>query len=501
MAGWDTLPNLLRQELVQRAEEGALIADLEARIRAALPAADDAELDALYDELMARPVVADFPYVEPSDLPAIRGERPSGPPLGPDGTPLRPVSDRAGGLPLRPVSDRAGDTPLGPVSDRAGGTPTYDKFLGAWLGRCAGCALGKPLETGVFMGGGAGNPGWKNALLWFQGADAYPITGYTPGRSAASALFGPDLALPCPKSQAENIRFIESDDDIRYTVLGLTLLEAKGRAWDTWDMGQHWHSHLTYSQVCTAETQAYLNFARVTSHSERWEGQRPADWRQRIEWVRTYRNPYREWIGAQIRADGLAYGAAGQPELAAEFAWRDASLSHVANGIYGEMFVAAMIAAAFVEEDIERIVAIGLSEIPRRSRLAQDIGQAVEIAHGAKTQVELVERIWGAFCHYHPVHTNNNASLVTAALIFARGDFETAITTAVLGGWDTDCNGATVGSIMGARLGASALPDRWIAPLHDTLYAEVTGFHPIAISECARRSEAVYRRMVETNMP
>jgi ADP-ribosylglycohydrolase len=93
------------------------------------------------------------------------------------------------------------------------------------------------------------------------------------------------------------------------------------------------------------------------------------------------------------------------------------------------------------------------------------------------------------------VHTNNNAALVTAALIFARGDFEQAIATAVLGGWDTDCNGATVGSIMGALLGASALPRRWIMPLNDTLYAEVIGFHPIAISECARRSYEAFRKL------
>ena len=48
---------------------------------------------------------------------------------------------------------------------------------------------------------------------------------------------------------------------------------------------------------------------------------------------------------------------------------------------------------------------------------------------------------------------------------------------------------------MGARLGAQALPENWTAPLNDTLYAAVTGFHPIAISECARRSEAVWHRL------
>ncbi|MDF2723830.1 MAG: crystallin, partial [Paenibacillus sp.] len=164
----------------------------------------------------------------------------------------------------------------------------------------------------------------------------------------------------------------------------------------------------------------------------------------------------------------------------------------------GEMFCAAMIAAAFVESDPERIVRIGLSEIPRNCRLAHDIEQAISIAKDAKDQVELVDRIWEAFKHYHPVHTNNNAALVAASIIFAKGDFETAIATSVLGGWDTDCNGATVGSIMGAALGASQLPASWIQPLNDTLYADMTDFHPIAISECATRTYNVFRSIRAT---
>ncbi|MGE5223681.1 MAG: ADP-ribosylglycohydrolase family protein, partial [Omnitrophica WOR_2 bacterium] len=284
----------------------------------------------------------------------------------------------------------------------------------------------------------------------------------------------------------------ESDDDIRYTVLGLTLLEENGLAFDSWDMGRHWQRYLSLGQVFTAERRAYLNLALALPSDDT---QKPADWQRRVEWIRTYRNPYREWIGAQIRADGLAYAVAGDPDLATELAWRDASLSHVKNGIYGEMFAAGMIAAAFIEDDTERIVAAGLSQIPRHSRLAEDITEAVTIARQSQSQLELVESLWEAFDHYHPVHTNNNAALVAAALIYAQGNFETAITTAVLGGWDTDCNGASVGSVMGAKLGAADLPARWTQPLHDTLYADIPGFHPIPISECARRSQAVFDRV------
>lgn len=456
MAGWVSLMKLVKEEVRQRGEEGCSVEGWAERIEAA--GENERELMRIYESLAELTVRGDFPYAEPSELDEIRALRPDGPRLMPRRLP-------------EPV--------------------WRDKFGGAWLGRCAGCALGKPLESGPFMGGSEGRAGWENVRLWFEGADAWPIRGYTPAFSAARDKYGLHID-PLGKSLRENIAFMESDDDIRYTVLGLVLLEEKGFAFDSWDIGKLWHERLVYQQVCTAETQAYLNFAQVTSHTNR---EKPADWQAKIQWVRCHLNPYREWIGAQIRADGLAYGAAGFPELAAELAWRDASFSHVKNGIYGEMFVAAMIAAAFVEDDMERVVRIGLSEIPRDCRLAHDVRRAIAIAGSAGSQIELVSQIWDAFNHYHPVHTNNNAALVAASLLFADGDFETAIATAVLGGWDTDCNGATVGSIMGAALGASRLPAGWVEPLHDTLYAELAGFHPIPISACADRSFEVFRKL------
>ncbi|WP_028611564.1 ADP-ribosylglycohydrolase family protein [Paenibacillus harenae] len=457
MAGWDTLQVLVREEVVQRTQEGCDTQGFAQR--AAEAGEDEGKLLALMKELSLLEVRSDFPYQEPSELEEIRKLRPEGP--------------------------RSLQAELPEQEWR-------DKFHGAWLGRSVGCALGKPLELWPFMAGANGNPGWKNVQLWFEGANAWPIQGFTPIESPGSKEMGLELAHFGLKSTRERIAFMETDDDIRYTVLGLIMLEEKGLDWDSWDIGKLWHSRLTYSQVCTAETQAYLNFSRMTSHMK---PDRPDNWKDKLDWVRTHMNPYREWIGAQIRADGFAYGAAGQPELAAELAWRDASFSHIKNGIYGEMFVAAMISAAFVEKNPRRIVEIGLSEIPATSRLAADIRKAVEIASAAKDQLSLVDQIWEAFKHYDPVHTNNNAALVTAALIFGDGDFEKAVTTSVLGGWDTDCNGATVGSIMGAALGAEALPTSWTAPLNDTLYADLIGFDPISISACADRSYNVFRKL------
>ena len=55
-----------------------------------------------------------------------------------------------------------------------------------------------------------------------------------------------------------------------------------------------------------------------------------------------------------------------------------------------------------------------------------------------------------------------------------------------------------MGSILGAQLGASAIPAHWTEPLHDTLYSAIPGFHPIAIRECARRSKALSDRYLLT---
>lgn len=457
MSGWTSLDVLVKAEVVQRAEEGCDVTGFAEKVEAA--GTDQELLMQLYEQLMALPIRSDFPFEEPSELEEIRAQRPEGPRM------------------LQSTMDE---------------TAWRDKFYGAWLGRCSGCALGKPLEAWNYMGGSDGRPGWRNVQLWFEGADAWPIQDYTPLHSRAEAEYGLAVATGGVKSTKDKISYMETDDDIRYTVLGLVMLEEKGKNFNSYDIGKMWHRRLPYELVCTAEMQAYLNFTQATHH--RLPETAP-DWESRKEWVRTYLNPYREWIGAQIRADGLAYGAAGNPELAADLAWRDASFSHVKNGIYGEMFVAAMIAAAFVESDAERIVRIGLSEIPRNCRLAHDIEQAITIAKNATSQLELVDQLWEAFKHYHPVHTNNNAALVAASIIFAKGDYELAIATSVLGGWDTDCNGATVGSIMGAMLGADKLPAKWITPLNDTLYSAINDFHPIAISECARRSYEVFRKL------
>ena len=60
------------------------------------------------------------------------------------------------------------------------------------------------------------------------------------------------------------------------------------------------------------------------------------------------------------------------------------------------------------------------------------------------------------------MHTINNAALVIMGLLYSGLELEPAICLTVMGGWDTDCTGATAGSIVGAIRGAKALPAKWV---------------------------------------
>lgn len=452
MAGWTDLKHLVIQEVRQMKEEGFIIDGFSEKIEAS--SGTESELMDIYYDLRRAKPDPDNKYKEPDELEDILA-----------------------------------------LSEAAHIQSVYishdiieDKMYGAWLGRCVGCALGKPFETDPFVCGTNEASGWKYIRQWLEKADAYPLIDYVPGNSSAVK---DGLSLVCEKSHKENISFMETDDDIRYLVVGLIIAEKYGNDFTPEQVMEIWHQYLPSRQCCTAELQAYINGLNTEIK----------DLKERREYIRTYLNPYREWIGAQIRADQYGYVNAGDPLSAARAAYSDAAFTHVKNGIYGAMFTAALISCAFTAENIGKCIDTALSVIPVSSRLYEDITAAVRIAETADSEDELFESLWKEFGKYDWVHTNNNACAYVAALVFGKGDFTRTVTTAVSCGWDTDCNGATVGSVMGAFVGADGIPGHWKKPLNDTLYAFIPGFHPVSIRECSLRSVKVFNKLHALSRP
>jgi ADP-ribosylglycohydrolase len=429
---------LLREELTALAEEGFDVSSPTSEMDAIAGRTDDEAArrrGAIEDGLASLPRRADFHSEEPSDLDGIRAARPDGP--------------RA--IPLK-----------------IGKAALADKTRGAWLGRSAGCLLGKPCE------------GWHRRDIeeTLRAVGEWPLSDYWPVLEHAPE--GVHYRPPTDASLRQNITRMTRDDDMDYPILGLHILEAYGPGFATPDVGSAWLHSLPYACTYTAESVAYRNLVDGTEppHAAR------------------YRNPYREWIGAQIRADIWGWVAPGRPEHAAELAHRDAALSHTKNGIYGEMFFAALLASAFVESNLHTLIEIGLSEIPHNCRLREAVLDTVDWCGCDPDWEATWERINQKYGHYHGVHTINNAAVVLMGLLHGRGDFERAIAIAVMGGWDTDCNGATAGSVMGVILGAKALPVKWIAPLHDRISSIVAGFNDVKLSALARRTTAMQQRVL-----
>jgi ADP-ribosylglycohydrolase len=186
-------------------------------------------------------------------------------------------------------------------------------------------------------------------------------------------------------------------------------------------------------------------------------------------------NPYIEWIGADIRADPWGYAAPGLPSQAGEMAYRDAILSHRRNGVYGAMYFAAAIAAAFATDDPMEACRIATSEIPQRCRLHEDLCWALDNAKGLSDHLHarsLVDERFGGMSH---VHTNNNACLTIFGLALGGRDVTRVIGTTVAMGMDNDCTAATAGSIVGASVGADNIPEHWYGPFNGKVRTYING--------------------------
>lgn len=453
---WDTPYRLLRREITQRQDEGVTIPEpLRQRIEALDEETqrwDRATIDPLYDTLMALPADPELEAAEPNDLNAIRSLRPDGP----------------RDLGWKPTDREA-----------------LDRFHGAFTGRAVGCALGKPVEgMGMTQDDSGMVIGRSLIRSYLERRDDWPLKDYFSGRDA-----GDGVGLWCRNSQREHIAYMEPDDDIHYTLVGLGCVEAHGLDFDWQDIGRFWLRHLPIFSICTAEAQAIETFQNHSSRPGYWTCDATP------ELTRRYRNPYREWIGAQIRSDGWAWVCAGKPELAAELAHRDASWTHERNGIYGEMMFAAIQAAAFVESDPAKLVQIGLSEIPRDCRLARHVRDCLGWIEQLEDFEACMRRVESTFRGMSAVHTLNNALVCVLSLFYSRMDPAGAITTSVMCGHDTDCNGATVGSIVGAAAGRRRFGEDLAGRLNDTIRPSMIGFEQVTMRELAERTLAQFRRV------
>lgn len=432
--------DLVADELAERRADGFDVIALEPEVAAALDASTgprDHRLEVLLDRLDATIRLPEWRFVEPSSFDDVAALVPA--------------------LTSPPAPPRA-------VSDLA------DQIHGAWLGRCVGNTLGKPVE------------GWTQSQIheYLHRAEAYPLAGYIP-RLEPWPTDLPDMIYHWPRATLGRVSGQARDDDIDYTLLGLELLEGKGARFTTADVAAQILNRLPFTQVYTAERVAYRNAVN---------GADPPD-------TATDRNPYRQWIGALIRADIFGYVCPGDPGRAARMAHRNAVFSHTGNGVYAAMWAAGLIASCFVAEDITEAMTSSMSCIPAESQLADALRLVMERHAEGESWDAALDAIQTRLGHLSWVHAVSNAAVIAAGLLWGDGDFARTVGLTVQGGWDTDSNGATAGSAFGAMHGAGVLPTHMIDPLEDRVGSAIADFDGVAISDLAGRTLRLAGALVE----
>ncbi len=430
---WEFYSSNLPIEYNQALEEGLDIAaykDIFADV-ARLPKGEMQKRfgDILFDVVRTAKQVEGYPYTEPSDLEGIKALR----------------------LPY--------------TYTHKAGCSLESRIHGAWMGRICGCLLGKTVE-GIHT---------DELIPFLRETGNYPMHRYILRSDLTDELLNKYTFGFASRCYADDGDGMPVDDDTNYTVLYQRVIQEYGRNFTPFDVSRAWLAWQPKDAYCTAERVAFCNFVK---------GYAPPE-------SAAYKNPYREWIGAQIRGDYFGYINPGNPELAAEMAWRDASVSHIKNGIYGEMFVAAMLAVAAQTADVKEIILGGLAEIPHTSRLYEAVMAVVKDFENGVEQKDFFRNFHRKYDEKNVhdwCHTISNALIVVAALLYGGGDYGKSVCMAVEAGFDTDCNGATVGSVLGMANGIDSIPARWTDPIQDTLHTTIFGLGTVKIRERVRQT-------------
>jgi ADP-ribosylglycohydrolase len=432
-------------DLEQMLEAGHDRAELEAELARARESGSADALLKLQEEWWARPSPASFPYDEPNDWESISA-------TFPDGESHARFAGTDGDL--------------------------ADRLHAAWLGRCAGCQLGKPLEGTV-------RPEKIREVL--ERVGSWPLDDYInplPDGVDVATLPDCDFFRRPRKNAFTRGRFdaVSPDDDIHYALLSLRTLEKHGADFTTEQALATIVRHTPPAVIFASGRNAFRTslFGMEPPHTA------------------LFGNPCRQSLGAMIRCDPFGWCAPANPALAASMAYRDAVMTQTRNGIYAGMFFAVLMADVVAHGDVARAIDTAARYVPPKSRFAEMVGfvreRCAAEADWRKVNADIYAKWVEEGRRFN--HSLPNGAIVLLGLLRGGGDFSKTICITVMAGMDTDCTGATAGSIMGLAVGTRGIPERWSSPFNDTIRTELAEMHELKISEVAARTFAVAGRNV-----
>lgn len=197
-------------------------------------------------------------------------------------------------------------------------------------------------------------------------------------------------------------------------------------------------------------------------------------------------NPYREWIGAQMRGAVCGMVAPGNLQKAARYAYMDGTVSHYNNGILGEIFNALLVSLAYVKNDIREIVEEVIQCIPKYSEYYEFISTALTYCKQYASWEEAWEACEPKFVRYNWIHAYPNAMAEVIALWYGEGDFDKTMHIICMQGYDVDCNAAQIATVLGIISKKDTLSEKWTREIGDMLHTYLRHYKNISIRELAK---------------
>lgn len=189
-------------------------------------------------------------------------------------------------------------------------------------------------------------------------------------------------------------------------------------------------------------------------------------------------NPHADCIDYQIESDFAGLMSPGMPNAASAISDKVGHLMNYGDGWYGGIFVGAMYALAFVENDITAIVEKALLTIPARSKFHRCIADVVKWYREDPTDWH---RTWTRYNEKYSedvgcpelilapgnIDATMNSAYVAMGLLFGQGDFGKTMEISTRCGQDSDCNPASAAGILATMMGYSHIPEKWMPNLRE----------------------------------
>lgn len=256
------------------------------------------------------------------------------------------------------------------------------------------------------------------------------------------------------------------NDDLDLQLVWLSAVERYGRQVNASILGEYWLGYVTPHWVEYGTGKANLRAGLVPPLSG------------------LTKNVYRNSCGCFIRSEIWACLAPGHPDIAVKYAYEDAIVDHSQEGVYGEIFCAAVESAAFVEKDKWKLIEIGLSYIPEDCGIARGIQETIRSyksgASWQEARKNVLNAVPGSFgllgtpedklpsdipAGERGWDAPSNVAIMVLGWLYGEDDFGKSLCIAVNCGEDTDCTAATLGSIFGIIYGFDGIPKEWIEPI------------------------------------